>query len=77
MQSLSDISVLDGRVSTVNIKLDKWGGLTESFVKVRAAQALGLDTMAGNMLVTSLVMAPGVLLVKSANTWSSMLQSIS
>ncbi len=43
----------------MNIKLDKCGGLTEGLAMARAARALGLDTMVGNMLGTSLAMAPG------------------
>jgi L-alanine-DL-glutamate epimerase-like enolase superfamily enzyme len=61
-QSLSDVRGLVGRFNVVNIKLDKCGGLTEGLAMARAAQALGLDTMVGNMIGTSLAMAPAFLL---------------
>src|SRR3546814_8451519 len=47
---------------SVNIKLDKTGGLTEAVRLLRAAQAAGLDTMVGCMMGTSLAMAPALLL---------------
>lgn len=59
VQTLADIPGLVGRFKVVNIKLDKCGGLTEGLAMARAARALGLDTMVGNMLGTSLAMAPG------------------
>lgn len=62
VQCLSDIQGLAGRFDVVNIKLDKCGGLTEGLAMARAARALGLDTMVGNMLGTSLAMAPAFLL---------------
>jgi len=61
-QSLADIASLPGRFDVVNIKLDKCGGLTEGLAMARAASMLGLDTMVGNMLGTSLAMAPGFVL---------------
>jgi L-alanine-DL-glutamate epimerase-like enolase superfamily enzyme len=61
-QGLVDIAGLVGRFDVVNIKLDKCGGLTEGLAMVRAARELGLDTMVGNMLGTSLAMAPAFLL---------------
>ncbi len=60
-QSLADIPGLVGRFSCVNIKLDKCGGLTEGLSMARAAHALGLETMVGNMIGTSLAMAPAFL----------------
>jgi L-alanine-DL-glutamate epimerase-like enolase superfamily enzyme len=62
VQSLADISGLVGRFSVVNIKLDKCGGLTEGLAMIRAAQGLGMSAMVGNMLGTSLAMAPAFLL---------------
>lgn len=56
-----DVTQLVGRFQVVNIKLDKSGGLTESLAMARTAHALGLDTMVGNMIGTSLAMAPGFL----------------
>ena len=43
----------------VNIKLDKTGGLTEAIRLAREARGRGLDLMVGNMVGSSLSMAPG------------------
>ena len=61
-QSLADLASLVGRFQTVNIKLDKCGGLTEGLAMARDAARLGLEVMVGNMLGTSLAMAPSFLL---------------
>jgi L-Ala-D/L-Glu epimerase len=61
-QGLQDIPGLVGRFDMVNIKLDKCGGLTEGLAMAHAARAHGLETMVGNMLGTSLAMAPAFLL---------------
>jgi L-Ala-D/L-Glu epimerase len=61
VQCLADIPGLVGRFDTVNIKLDKCGGLTEGMAMARAARDRGLEPMVGNMLGTSLAMAPGFL----------------
>jgi L-Ala-D/L-Glu epimerase len=61
VQSLADIPALVGRYNVVNIKLDKCGGFSEGLAMARAARAHGLDTMVGNMLGTSLAMAPAFL----------------
>jgi L-alanine-DL-glutamate epimerase-like enolase superfamily enzyme len=42
----------------INIKLDKTGGLTEALRLARAARAQGCQLMVGNMMGTSLAMAP-------------------
>lgn len=47
------------RYQIVNIKLDKTGGLTEALELVRLARAAGMELMVGNMMGTSLAMAPG------------------
>src|SRR5258708_3353051 len=60
-QTLSDIPRLAGRFDVVNIKLDKSGGLSEAFAAARLAHASGLETMIGNMIGTSLAMAPAFL----------------
>jgi L-Ala-D/L-Glu epimerase len=57
--SLADVPGLVGRFEVVNIKLDKCGGLTEALAMARRAHELGLKTMVGNMVGTSLAMAPG------------------
>jgi L-alanine-DL-glutamate epimerase-like enolase superfamily enzyme len=61
VQGLSDIPGLVGRYDVVNIKLEKCGGLTEGLAMARASQALGLETMVGCMIGTSLAMAPAFL----------------
>jgi L-alanine-DL-glutamate epimerase-like enolase superfamily enzyme len=59
--SLADTASLVGRFDVVNIKLDKCGGLTEGLEIARQAKKLGLDVMVGNMMGTSLSMAPSYL----------------
>jgi L-alanine-DL-glutamate epimerase-like enolase superfamily enzyme len=61
VQSVADLPAIIGRFSVVNVKLDKCGGLTAALEMVRAARELGLDTMVGNMIGTSLAMAPAYL----------------
>ncbi|MBB5709961.1 dipeptide epimerase [Sphingomonas xinjiangensis] len=60
--ALDDLNELVGRFDTVNIKLDKCGGLTEAIAIARRARTLGLDVMVGNMVGSSLAMAPAFLL---------------
>ncbi|HEY4970051.1 MAG TPA: enolase C-terminal domain-like protein, partial [Steroidobacteraceae bacterium] len=67
VQSLADIAGLVGRFSVANIKLDKCGGLTEGLEMARASRELGLDVMVGNMLGTSLAMAPAFLVGQLCN----------
>lgn len=59
---LADVPGLVGRFNGINIKLDKCGGLTEGLAMAREARRLGLDVMVGNMMGTSLAMAPAFLL---------------
>lgn len=59
---LAELETLPGRFQVVNIKLDKCGGLTEGLMMARRARALGLDVMVGNMVGTSLAMAPAFVL---------------
>jgi L-alanine-DL-glutamate epimerase-like enolase superfamily enzyme len=61
VQALADLPSLAGRFDVVNIKLDKCGGLTEALAMARAAREMGMDAMVGNMLGTSLAMAPAAL----------------
>jgi L-Ala-D/L-Glu epimerase len=56
--SLADVPGLVGRFNVVNIKLDKCGGLTEGLAMAHEARRLGLRVMVGNMVGTSLAMAP-------------------
>jgi L-Ala-D/L-Glu epimerase len=60
--TLADVAGLVGRFSMVNIKLDKCGGLTEGLAMAREARILGLGVMVGNMVGTSLAMAPSFVL---------------
>ena len=60
--SLVDLAALVGRFDVVNIKLDKCGGLTEGLAMAHEARRLGLQVMVGNMVGTSLAMAPAFVL---------------
>jgi L-Ala-D/L-Glu epimerase / N-acetyl-D-glutamate racemase len=59
---LGDLAGLVGRFNMVNIKLDKCGGLTEGLAMAQEARRLGLGVMVGNMVGTSLAMAPAFVL---------------
>lgn len=59
--TLSDTASLVGRFDVVNIKLDKCGGLTEGLAIAHEARRLGLEVMVGNMMGSSLSMAPSYL----------------
>jgi L-Ala-D/L-Glu epimerase len=59
---LADVVGLLGRFQLVNIKLDKCGGLTEGLAMAREARRLGLRVMVGNMMGSSLAMAPSFIL---------------
>ena len=58
----ADLPHLKGRYGMVNIKLDKTGGLTEALAMAGEARAQGFEVMVGNMIGTSLAMAPASLL---------------
>lgn len=60
--TLADVPGLVGRFDLVNVKLDKCGGLTEGLAMAREARRLGLGVMVGNMVGTSLAMAPSFVL---------------
>ncbi|MHB8817323.1 MAG: enolase C-terminal domain-like protein, partial [Steroidobacteraceae bacterium] len=68
VQGVADLPALVGRFDVVNIKLDKCGGLTEGLAMARAAAKLDLGVMVGNMLGTSLAMAPSYLLGQLCDT---------
>ncbi|NIJ37129.1 L-alanine-DL-glutamate epimerase-like enolase superfamily enzyme [Sphingopyxis panaciterrae] len=59
--TLGDTAALVGRFDVVNIKLDKCGGLTEGLAIAHEARRLGLEVMVGNMMGSSLSMAPSYL----------------
>ena len=52
------------RYSMINIKLDKTGGLTEALRLAKTAKAKGCKLMVGNMLGTSLSMAPSFVIAQ-------------
>ena len=54
------------RYDMINIKLDKTGGLTEALLLADAVLERGLDYMVGNMLGTSLAMAPAFVVSQKA-----------
>jgi L-alanine-DL-glutamate epimerase-like enolase superfamily enzyme len=60
--TLADVPGLVGRFQVVNIKLDKCGGLTEGLAMAAEARRLGLGIMVGNMVGSSLAMAPAFVL---------------
>lgn len=66
-ESCLDCSELDlaaRRYSMINIKLDKTGGLTEALKLAHAARARGCKLMVGNMVGTSLGMAPAFVIAQ-------------
>ena len=60
--TLGDLPAAVGRFDVVNIKLDKCGGLTEGLLMAAEARRLGLGVMVGNMVGSSLAMAPAFVL---------------
>lgn len=52
------------RYQMINIKLDKTGGLTEALELATLAEAQGVDLMVGNMMGTSLAMAPAYVIAQ-------------
>ena len=61
------LAALRDRYDAVNIKLDKTGGLTSALTMASEARRLGLKTMVGCMLATSLAMAPAIFVAQSAD----------
>ena len=60
----ADLQRLDGLYSMVNIKLDKTGGLTEALKLAGQALDMGFELMVGNMLGSSLAMAPAFVIAQ-------------
>ena len=60
--TLDDVAGAVGLFDVVNIKLDKCGGLTEGLLMAAEARRLGLGVMVGNMVGSSLAMAPAFVL---------------
>ena len=63
----ASLAALREKYDAVNIKLDKTGGLTEALAMSDAARALGLRTMVGCMVSTSLSMAPALVIAQQAD----------
>ena len=59
-----DLERLEGLYSMVNVKLDKTGGLTEALALTEKALAAGFELMVGNMVGTSLAMAPSFVIAQ-------------
>jgi len=60
----SELETAARRYSMINIKLDKTGGLTEALRLARAAKEKGCKLMVGNMVGTSLSMAPSFVIAQ-------------
>jgi L-alanine-DL-glutamate epimerase-like enolase superfamily enzyme len=63
-QDSSELEAAASRYDMINIKLDKTGGLTEALTLARAARESGCKLMVGNMLGTSLAMAPSFVIAQ-------------
>lgn len=57
-QSTHDIEYAAERYTMINVKLDKCGGLTEAMRMIHWCRQNGLQAMVGNMIGSSLAMAP-------------------
>jgi L-alanine-DL-glutamate epimerase-like enolase superfamily enzyme len=60
----SELETAARRYSMINIKLDKTGGLTEALKLARSAKEKGCKLMVGNMVGTSLSMAPSFVIAQ-------------
>ncbi len=60
----ADLDRLAGLYDIVNIKLDKTGGLTEAVALALQAESMGFGLMVGNMLGSSLAMAPAFVIAQ-------------
>jgi len=65
-QDSGDLEAVTRRYSMVNIKLDKSGGLTEALRMVEWCRAHDMAFMVGNMLGSSLAMAPAFIAAQGA-----------
>lgn len=66
IQTADDLAALPAAYSAVNIKLDKAGGLTGALALATRGRVEGRDIMVGNMVGTSLGMAPAWLVGQGA-----------
>lgn len=62
--NLSEFEQAARRYQMINIKLDKTGGLTEAIELATLAESRGIDLMVGNMIGTSLAMAPAFVIAQ-------------
>jgi len=60
----SEFAQATRRYQMINVKLDKAGGLTEALRLAALAKERGMELMVGNMVGTSLAMAPGFVLAQ-------------
>lgn len=58
LHTCADLDRVQAYYDVINIKLDKTGGLTEALKLAELGQDRGLELMVGNMMGTSLSMAP-------------------
>jgi L-alanine-DL-glutamate epimerase-like enolase superfamily enzyme len=65
--TLAELERAPGCFDLVNIKLDKCGGLTEALAIARRCTGLGLGVMVGNMVGSSLSMAPSLVVGQLCN----------
>ena len=63
----ADVPRLKNRYETINVKLDKTGGLTEALLLCQRAREMGFKLLVGCMVGTSLGMAPARLLASNAD----------
>jgi L-Ala-D/L-Glu epimerase / N-acetyl-D-glutamate racemase len=63
----ADLDRLAGKYESINIKLDKTGGLTEALALAAEARRRGFRVMVGCMIGTSLSMAPAMLVAQQAS----------
>ena len=66
-QSSADLEAAADRYDAINIKLDKCGGLTDALVIRAWCQSNGKQIMVGNMLGSSLAMAPALVVAQGAD----------
>ena len=66
-QSSADLEAVADRYDAINIKLDKCGGLTDALAIREWCQRHGKRIMVGNMLGSSLAMAPALVLAQGAD----------
>jgi L-alanine-DL-glutamate epimerase-like enolase superfamily enzyme len=66
-QSSADLEAVADRYDAINIKLDKCGGLTDALVIREWCQQNKKLIMVGNMLGSSLAMAPALVVAQGAD----------